>query len=251
MGGALRRYRLLVGAVAMIFLLAISIFASMTEAGVYPPFVGGVLVGGLAAAGATTILWLLDFVSGNRDRRFGLAGEQASASLFESRHMKSAGWSVVHGVPFQGRGDIDHLAFGPAGVLAVESKWTTGTWAVRNGRLSGPLDDPIAQVRRSADRLERYLRFKGSAVPVTPVLVVWGKGCDVDANGDHVDGVLVLSGPNTKHLTALLDRSIDRRVGRVEIEAAYECVGRYLAENSETKRVARRKFSVAPRAQAS
>jgi hypothetical protein len=251
MGLALRRYWLLVVVLTVLFILAVVLFASMTAAGVYPEFVGGVLVGGLVVGGAATILWMLDFVSGNRDRRFGLAGELATASLLEARSMKAAGWYVVHGVPFRGRGDIDHVAVGPQGVLAVESKWTTGSWAVRNARLVGPLDDPIGQVRSAADRLERYLSANGAPVPVTPVLVVWGKGCDVGVSGDRARDVLVLSGPNVEQLAALLARTIDHRVMPEGRDGARLCIARYLAKNPETKRVERRTSRLLLRARAS
>lgn len=229
------RYRAALGVLAIVFALTIGVFVWMTSTGVYPSFIGGALVGGTAVGGVATILLLVDFVSGNRDRRLGLAGEQATGSLFGSRRMKAEGWSLVHGVPFQGRGDIDHVAFGPVGVLAIESKWTTGTWALRDGTLRGPVDDPIEQVLREADRLERFLDSRGARVPVTPVLVVWGRGCELETGREWAGRALVLSGPDAKQLPALLCRVIDHEVAPTVVERARNCISDYLANNPETK----------------
>gem|GEM_PF-5835187 len=234
------RYWWALGIVALVITLSATAFAWMTSVGIFSSFAGGVLVGGTAVAGVAGIYWIVDFVSGSRGARFGLAGEQATASLFESRSMRMAGWSVVHGVPFAGRGDIDHIAFGPAGVLAIETKWTSGAWAARDGTLRGPIDDPFDQVSGGADRLERFLISRGAPVPVTPVLVVWGRGCSIELAHGWVDHVLVLSGPEVAHLPELLDARVGHDVVQARVDRARQSILDYLANNPETRTPDRR-----------
>jgi hypothetical protein len=91
--------------------------------------------------------------------------------------------------------DIDHIAVGPGGVIAVETKWTSSEWENQRGRSSN-YRAALAQARRSAARLERFLASRGSAVDVTAMLVVWGRGAPSFGTGmRRVDDVLVVDGP--------------------------------------------------------
>src|SRR6202043_2142454 len=52
-----------------------------------------------------------------RDR--GAAGEEHVGSLLEE--LSDGGWQVIHDVSL-GRGNVDHILIGPAGVFTVETK---------------------------------------------------------------------------------------------------------------------------------
>lgn len=125
-------------------------------------------------------------------------------------------------------------------MLAIESKWTTGTWALRDGALRGPIDDPVDQVLSAADRLERFLDSRDVPASVTPVLVVWGNGCEAEMGRGRADGVLVLSGPDVNELSALLGTMVGHRLTPAAIDPARTCIARYLENNPETKAADRR-----------
>jgi len=75
----------------------------------------------LAAGGCTVIAWrrLLAI----RACRAGWRGEQAMAEALQS--LVPLGYRVFHDVPGQGKWNIDHVAVGPAGVFAIETKYRT------------------------------------------------------------------------------------------------------------------------------
>ncbi|MGW7366495.1 nuclease-related domain-containing protein, partial [Streptomyces sp. NPDC054841] len=108
-------------------------------------------------------------------RRAELAAHELLGAEFD--RLEDAGWRVIHSVPLPGdvsrAGRIDHLAIGPAGVLAVR------TFAARKRRvrISGELaaagrDEPRPELRwarRGAERASLAL-----ATAVRPVLAVVG-----------------------------------------------------------------------------
>ncbi|MFB7273136.1 nuclease-related domain-containing protein [Streptomyces sp. NPDC056244] len=89
-------------------------------------------------------------------------------------HLEGAGWRVLHSIPLPGAdARIDHLAIGPAGVLAVRTLAARGQRVriadpmVRTGR-SAPLPH-LRWARRAAERASYAL-----ATAVRPVLAVAG-----------------------------------------------------------------------------
>lgn len=93
--------------------------------------------------------------------------------------MAAQGWRVLHGVPKNNGGDIDHLLIGPGGVFSIHTKshdggtvWVGDEMAKVNGGRPVPYaaagKAEAAYVQRV---LERYCDF---AVPVEPVLVFVG-----------------------------------------------------------------------------
>ncbi|MEV4974103.1 nuclease-related domain-containing protein [Streptomyces scopuliridis] len=87
--------------------------------------------------------------------------------------LEGAGWRVLHSIPLPGAARIDHLAIGPAGVLAVRTlparKRRVGVAdpQVRVGR-AAPVPH-LRWTRRAAERASRAL-----AADVRPVLAVVG-----------------------------------------------------------------------------
>ncbi|MGS2590397.1 nuclease-related domain-containing protein [Streptomyces hebeiensis] len=87
--------------------------------------------------------------------------------------LEDAGWRILHSVPLPGAARIDHLAIGPAGVLAVR------TLAARDRRVR--ISDPMVRTGRAA--AEPHLRWArreaerashALAVAVAPALAVVG-----------------------------------------------------------------------------
>ncbi|MFJ1579360.1 nuclease-related domain-containing protein [Streptomyces sp. NPDC088182] len=85
--------------------------------------------------------------------------------------LEGAGWRVLHSIPLPGAARIDHLAIGPAGVLAVR------TLSARKRRVG--VDDPLVRVGRAAPaphlRWARRAAERASlalAADVRPVLAV-------------------------------------------------------------------------------
>lgn len=91
-----------------------------------------------------------------RDR--GAAGEEHVGSLLEE--LSDGGWQVIHDVSL-GRGNVDHILIGPAGVFTVETKSHPGP--VRVARVHGATLRQ-AQAQRSA--IERV-----AGLEVEPLIV--------------------------------------------------------------------------------
>ena len=90
--------------------------------------------------------------------RRGAEGEEVVGKILEE--MSASGWHVIHDVTF-GRGNIDHIAIGPGGVFAVETK-------SHGGRLSVDRLDPkmLSQAYAEKKTLETV-----SGLEVRPLLV--------------------------------------------------------------------------------
>jgi hypothetical protein len=171
--------------------------------------------GGFAAGALVAVLIVLLVVapvvgSGELHRVWGVEGERATAELLESRQRRRQGWDVVHGLELGGH-EIDHIASGPGGVLAIETKWTNHRWSVVDGTLRGPLSDPIRQASRSARQVQALLSGPTGgriAVVVDAFLVIWGPGCPEIPDGMTViDGVQVVSGRDLSRFVSRLDSS--------------------------------------------
>jgi hypothetical protein len=114
--------------------------------------------------------------------RLGAEGEKATAKAL--RRLIRDGWTVVHDVDV-GRGNLDHILVGPAGVFVLETKNLRGMLAVHGGVLSvrwreDPSDgynnaELSRRVRARAAALSSCLRDVGlPGVWVQPLVVLWG-----------------------------------------------------------------------------
>jgi len=160
---------------------------------------GFVMGAGLTAVGCT-LCFLVLMHDGSYTWRRGADAEELTAE-FLTRQLP--GWETVHGM-FLVSADIDHIVVGPGGVVAVETKWTSAEWERRSGKDRAYLA-ALAQARRSAERLQRFLRSKGIEIGVDAMLVIWGRGAPSFAGGvRRVDGVLVVDGTANPVLTPQL-----------------------------------------------
>lgn len=79
------------------------------------------LLGAVASAGCTIRAWRI--LERARACRIGLLGEQAVAE--QLNHLIADGYHIFQDVPGSGNWNIDHVAVGPAGVFAIETKART------------------------------------------------------------------------------------------------------------------------------
>jgi hypothetical protein len=105
------------------------------------------------------ILLISRFVLPQLDRHDrGAKGEEHVGGLLDE--LAAKGWHVLHDADF-GRGDIDHVAIGPAGVFTVETKSHPGPISV--GRMHGGV---LRQARAQSRLLERTI-----GMAVQPLIV--------------------------------------------------------------------------------
>ena len=144
-----------------------------------------------------------------RDYRRGLAGEQAVAEQLQP--LFASGYQIFHDILGSGKWNIDHVAVGPAGVFAIETKYRTKKPGRNGGRdheatfdgnriefASGDYDARAAgQARDNARWLEKELsKATGERVTVQPIVALPGWWVTLKANSD----VKVLSGKQVANL---------------------------------------------------
>jgi len=101
----------------------------------------------------------------------GVNGEAWTAEAL--RKLSRDGWRLVNGLKLNNRVDIDHVAIGPGGVLAVESKWSSNPWPL-NGYgpkfMEGQLKNAAQRAQEAASDLRGWF---SDPIPVTSVAVFW------------------------------------------------------------------------------
>ncbi|MFP5318794.1 MAG: nuclease-related domain-containing protein [Acidimicrobiia bacterium] len=115
--------------------------------------VGFSVASGLWAAAMVTVLF-----SGAAGTIMGVLAESWTADTF--RELSKPGWRVVNGVRLRRQADIDHVAVGPAGILVVETKWTSVRSSLRapSAELARSLERWIKQVTGNASDLRQALQ---------------------------------------------------------------------------------------------
>ena len=153
-------------------------------------FCAGALVGALVVLALSATL----IYAGEPPKIYGVLGEQATAEVLQSRRMRRDGWQVVHGLPFDRHGDVDHVLVGPGGVYAVETKWTNRS--VTSTPRSSRMADALVPARLSARRIESTARAHHLGhIKVHPVVMWWGKGAPHIRDGHAlIDDVIVVDG---------------------------------------------------------
>jgi hypothetical protein len=153
-----------------------------------------------------------------RDR--GATAEEHVGSLLEQ--LPPARWHVIHDASF-GRGNIDHILVGPAGLFTVETKSHPGP--VRVGRVHGAT---IRQAHAQRDAIEHVI-----GMPVEPLLVfsrAW-----VDRPLARRKGVRVL--PARVLLAHLRKRK--ETLSRQQVQDAHERLKQALIDQQTSERVIR------------
>jgi hypothetical protein len=107
----------------------------------------------------TSIFVILRYVLPMVERRDrGASGEEHVGALLDE--LADGGWEVIHDATL-GRGNVDHILIGPAGVFTVETKSSAGP--VRVGRLHGGV---LSQAQAQQKAIERV-----TGITVEPLLV--------------------------------------------------------------------------------
>ena len=161
------------------------------------PVLGGILLGTVMTGFLGSVYWVVDLMSGAHNAKFGTLGETNTTGLFRTRSMRRKGWKIVDSIPFDKRfGDVDHVACGPDGVLAIETKWTNVDWKIVDGKLVTP-GDPLKQALAGAGKIRHVLKSHNITTSVLPVLVVWGPGSlPLDFVAQTMENVVVVNGPS-------------------------------------------------------
>lgn len=125
---------------------------------------------GLLVAGTASALWLTVISStGTAAKQMGVDAETWTAA--ELRRLRRSGWTALHGFPLDW-GDVDHVLVGNGRVLALETKWSATPWNLDG---SDPrIVSAIDQVRRGAERVQKYLGTVGVGAKVRGIVVLWG-----------------------------------------------------------------------------
>ena len=188
---------------------------------------------GLFTAGAATVgygwgMWAILEEDGTRRLRRAALSEELTSKTF--RRLRSAGWYVVDRIEFRGM-DVDHVAVGPGGVLAIETKHTMVPWKLTANSLRGPYRDPVQQAKLNARKVRLLLKSEGVDVPVVPALVVRGRGAPTIAGGSTVlVGVVVLCGPQAEQWRPeLLAADLDAGT----VEAVRQVLQRYVERREQ------------------
>ncbi|GEM_PF-5755228 len=156
-------------------------------------------VGGLVVGFAWLVHWFLWTGDGAASQRVGSEAQGWTREEFEK--LGDEGWRTFGPIEFT-RGDkefdVDLIAVGPRGVLAVETKYTSGSRLTeRNAKWT--LDRALWQAERGAKDIEQLLSEGDTRTPVKPVLVLWGPDVpDFGAGWKSPNGVTVVSGRQAK-----------------------------------------------------
>jgi hypothetical protein len=100
-------------------------------------------------------------------------------------------WRVVEAVPFADI-QIDEVAVGPHGVIAVETAYVPWPGPITEGDLDS-LDDARRRARRGARRIRLILKSQGIDTTVEPAVAMWGSG-SAFADPIEVGDVTILVG---------------------------------------------------------
>ncbi len=185
----------------------------------------------LAAAGCAVMAWRK--LKQIRDYRRGLAGEQAVAEQLHP--LFTSGYQIFHDIPGNGKWNIDHVAVGPAGVFAIETKYRTKKPGRNGGRdhkatldgnriefASGDYDAEAAgQARDNTRWLEKELsKATGERVTVGPVVALPGWWVTLKANSD----VKVLSGKQVSGFISKKPAKLsDKLIQRISYQLEQRC----------------------------
>jgi hypothetical protein len=152
-------------------------------------------------------------------RERGASGEEHVGGLLDE--LADSGWDVIHDATL-GRGNVDHILIGPAGVFTVETKSNPGP--VRVARLHGAVLGQAQAQRRAIERV--------TGIPVEPLLVfsrAW-----IDRPMARRRGVRVVP---ARMLLGYLARR-DPVLSRTEMGRAHSLVVSALLESGQSRPVA-------------
>jgi hypothetical protein len=161
---------------------------------VFGPTAGRWFLTGAFSVGLVVVTFVVLTLDGAQQTRDHAEAERRSSHAL--RRLGRSGWRVVNNVTFLSM-DIDHVAIGPKGVVAIETKYISSPSDVTEEGRAGPLGRPVDQAKLGARRIRLLLKSEGMDVSVAPALAVWGPGSE-QLTEDVIDGVVVLIGRDSK-----------------------------------------------------
>jgi hypothetical protein len=135
----------------------------------------------------------------------GATGEEQVGDLLDS--LDGDGWHVIHDASL-GRGNVDHILMGPAGVFTVETKSHPGP--IRVGRVHGAT---LSQAQAQRKAIERV-----TDVPVEPLIVfsrAWVDKPLARRKGVRVTPARMLPGYLERRPTTLTQEQVEQARARV------------------------------------
>lgn len=156
-----------------------------------------ILVGVMGASGFWLDVILVILWSGIAPTVMGIQGENLTAEELDDFAGKE--WSLINGLRFKDRGDIDHVLIGPAGLLIFESKWSGERWPMEltpKGYLGRQVRWAIKQVKLNRNDLLREFRDVIGDIPIYLVCVFWsGEDSSSDDKYFFRESVFGIRGP--------------------------------------------------------
>jgi len=184
-----------------------------------PPFAAGMVIGSIAVL-VPCLIWIATIqATGTAGTLMGGTAEQWTSDALR-KLLEPRGWYVVDDVLLE-RGNIDHVAVGPEGALAVETKWSSREW-LRADDLR--VEQAANQSHTGAERVKGLLRTVKLTAPVRPLVVLWGHWSGEQVR--HLAGdVHVVHGELLDEwVTALQGKALDE----TQVKTAAECIRAYV-----------------------
>ncbi len=174
---------------------------------------------GAWTVGIAWALWAcILFASGSINLRFGVWGERFTRDEFKK--LRKHGWTFVQGIRL-GHGDVDCVAFSPAGVFAVEAKWISDR--PKDKYVARDRSSHAWQAGRNAAGIKDRLEELSVKTHVQPVVVLWGPGAVAPKPvGSLHDGVPILHGLDLTQWLRGRPESIDQQTVQVVKEKLAE-----------------------------
>lgn len=152
-----------------------------------PGRLGALVAGMVAAFGVSAMALMIVEAARTQNRLMGIEAEKATAS--EVRRLRRRGWKLINHIRTD-RADIDHVAIGPGGVFAIETKSSTFPWGPSHERLTPACTQARGAARDVSNRLYQWQRNAA----VEPVLALIGPLEDGFTLPASLNGVTVVRG---------------------------------------------------------
>lgn len=178
------------------------------------------LVVGVAMVAAPGAVWI--FAMQYTNTAPVMMGDQAEQwTAQELRHSTRRGWRLVNHFALRAD-DIDHVLVGPGGAYAVETKWSGSPWHSDYGLAR--LERAVAQAKENARVLRLWHPYMSQRVPVSAVVVLWGRGLSKWSPEDQVrviDNVHVVAG---RALRVWLEQNDSAVLTATQVESLWEAM---------------------------
>lgn len=199
-----------------------------------PAALDGLIVGAWIAS----VLWFVGIVvvlfTGSGAQLMGGVAERWTAD--ELRRLRSSGWQSHHSVRLLQRGDIDHLAVGPAGVVVLETKWRSGDWDPTDPD-SWATQKGERQLVEGMRRVNLWLKRHAGSAMTHAILVAWGTDSfDITT---LPSGIVIVPGADLReYLSGLAAGELDEdRRAAVHAEIERQIARRQTADDERGERI--------------